>query len=220
MTDLSLLGALDLPYLIRPGEIRRGAKGFEAEALPYLDRATVEAQLDRAASPTGWQVGFSAFAEDGSVYCNLGIRVENEWAWRGDVGYPEGEDRPAASAATNAFKRAGARWGIGRFLHEYPRVFLPCRVTMAKVEERKVPSFSKWECNPVEELESRVAARRGTVGRLYAAMREHGVTENEVARWAISKGVRDLRSLSASEKGELESLINSGRLREVLNVNA
>jgi hypothetical protein len=216
--DLSLLGASNLPYLIRPGEVRRGKKGYEAEALPYLDRSTVEGQLDLAVGPTGWQMALRPFSGEQAVYCDLGLRVHGEWAWRGDVGYPEGVERPALSAATNAFKRAAARWGVGRFLHEYPRIFLPCSTTLEKVEGRRVPRFAKWECKPVDELEARVAARRGTVGRLYEAMREHGVTEVQVARWAIGRGVRDIRSLSVAERGELESLIVSGRLQEVLHV--
>lgn len=214
--DLSQLQK-PLPYLLRPGEIRRTKKGFEAQCLAYLDRTVIETALDVAVGAGGWQMELATFSPDGAVRCSLGLFTGGAWRWRHGIGYPEDARLPATAAATNAFKNAAGRWGVGRFLRDLPQPWLPCRCTLLKSEKEKgprVPVFAAWDCDPYDRMEACIAAaQRPGTDRVFLAMQEHGVTMPQVARWVYDQGARDLNGLSPAQRGQLESLIVSGHFK-------
>lgn len=80
-----------------------------ALALAYVDARHYQQRLDRLFG-AGWEVEF-AMGQNG-VVCQLTILGKT----RGDVG-DNGKRNPATSAASQAFKRACAQWGLGRYLY-------------------------------------------------------------------------------------------------------
>lgn len=99
-----------------------------ALAVPFVDARAYQARLDRAAGPDGWNVSYRRLS-DRAVVCRLTILGVT----REDVGEAEteefdrqsGEMRPnpnqATSAAMQAFKRACAAFGLGRYLYSMPQ---------------------------------------------------------------------------------------------------
>lgn len=94
-----------------------------AICVPYLDARQVMNRLDELGLI--WQDKYKEVA--GKVYCYLGIEIDGKWYWRMDVGAETKIERDKGQAS-DAFKRAAVKWGIGRFLYDneiVPVVTLP-----------------------------------------------------------------------------------------------
>jgi len=95
-------------------------------ALAYVDARLVQDRLHEVLGLDGWQCRHEA--QDGKVVCHLGLRIgdqlSDEWIWRsngaGDTAY-EGEK----GAMSDAFKRAAVMFGVGRYLYDFPNVWVP-----------------------------------------------------------------------------------------------
>lgn len=62
----------------------------------------------------------------GNLYCGIAIRCGEEWIWKWDCGIEsrsDGDGNEKKGEASDAFKRAGFRWGIGRELYTAPFTF-------------------------------------------------------------------------------------------------
>ena len=64
----------------------------------------------------------------GNLYAGIGIRQpDGSWCWKWDCGIEsreDGEGNEKKGEASDAFKRAGFRWGIGRELYTSPFVWI------------------------------------------------------------------------------------------------
>ena len=79
----------------------------------YVDADSIRRRLDAVAQPGCWGVDFEPLGADKAMLCRLTIRG----VIRADVGEPGDQARmPWKAAATDAFKRAAAQFGIGRYL--------------------------------------------------------------------------------------------------------
>lgn len=97
-------------------------KGF-ATILAYKDARVDMNTLDNVCGAF-WQTKYELI--DGQLFCSIGIKFGDEWVWRQDVGI-ESNTEKEKGRASDAFKRAGFRWGIGRELYDYPRIQLMLR---------------------------------------------------------------------------------------------
>lgn len=77
--------------------------------------------LDDTVGPENWQNEFVDVG--GRLVCRLGIKVDGEWVWKADTGV-EGTVGEEKSTASDARKRAGFAWGIGRELYNSPFIWL------------------------------------------------------------------------------------------------
>lgn len=93
-------------------------KGGYATILAYKDARVDMNRLDEVCNAL-WQDKYELI--DGQLFCSIGIKIENEWIWRQDVGV-ESYSEKEKGRASDAFKRAGFRWGIGRELYGYPLI--------------------------------------------------------------------------------------------------
>lgn len=84
--------------------------------LAYVTARYVADVLDAAITPPYWQDSYERLA-DGAVKCGIGILIDGEWVWKFDVGIPTNIE-PAKGAFSDAFKRAGVKWGIARDLYD------------------------------------------------------------------------------------------------------
>lgn len=82
--------------------------------------------LDETVGAENWQSEYSEIHDN--LYCGIGIRDETtqEWVWKYDCGVESREDagNEKKGEASDAFKRAGVQWGIGRELYTSPFIFL------------------------------------------------------------------------------------------------
>ena len=93
----------------------------KCRCVAYVDSRDVQNRLDEAVGPANWQDEYQEIA--GNLYCRIGIHTEFGWVWKGDCGTVSKED-PEKGQASDAFKRAAVKWGIGRFLYSLGLVTL------------------------------------------------------------------------------------------------
>lgn len=83
-------------------------------ALAYLDARNVMERLDAVCTPEGWQDTYPHAGQ--KTVCSIGIKCGDEWIWKSD-GAGDSDIEAEKGALSDAFKRAGVRWGIGRYLY-------------------------------------------------------------------------------------------------------
>jgi hypothetical protein len=110
----------------RVGPTNERTKGegiLRGQPLCYIDARSVMDRLDAVCGPQGWQDSYTP-GMGTSIVCNIGIRLDGEWIWKGD-GAGATDMEADKGALSDAFKRAGVRWGIGRYLYEIKAPWLP-----------------------------------------------------------------------------------------------
>lgn len=81
--------------------------------------------LDEVIGPANWQNDYREVKEN--MYCGIAVNCDGEWVWKWDCGTEsraDGEGNEKKGEASDAFKRAGFRWGIGRELYTSPFIFI------------------------------------------------------------------------------------------------
>ena len=100
-----------------------GAKGVSL--LLYKTARVDMAILDEVFLPMGWQSDYREVK--GNLYAGIAAKgLTGEWIWKWDCGVESREDADGnqkKGEASDAFKRAGFRWGIGRELYTAPFIF-------------------------------------------------------------------------------------------------
>lgn len=81
--------------------------------------------LDDTVGADNWMDDF--YEAKGTLFCKIGIRVQREngyeWIWKGDAGSPSNMEA-IKGEASDARKRAGFAWGIGRELYTAPFIWI------------------------------------------------------------------------------------------------
>lgn len=91
--------------------------------LLYQDARAAMTLLDETVTPTGWENAYELI--DGQLFCRLSIWDDEKQAWitKSDVGV-ESNTEEVKGRASDAFKRAAVRWGIGRELYSAPLIWI------------------------------------------------------------------------------------------------
>lgn len=112
--------------------------------------------LDETVGPENWQNKF--YECKGNLYCSLGININYDkpekeplWVWKDDCG-SESNTEAEKGEASDARKRSGVAWGLGRELYTAPKIWFKadqvnwennkCKdtfsVTRIKIENKKI----------------------------------------------------------------------------------
>lgn len=82
--------------------------------------------LDETVGPANWENDYREIK--GNLYAGIGIRQGNgPMVWKWDCGIEsreDGEGNEKKGEASDSFKRAGFRWGIGRELYTSPFIWI------------------------------------------------------------------------------------------------
>lgn len=104
--------------------------GTSAMALAYIDARDVMDRLDAVCGPDGWQS--EHYAVGSKTACKIGLKKPTslpddsaEWIWKSD-GAGDTAVEADKGAMSDAFKRAAVHWGIGRYLYDFPVLWIPC----------------------------------------------------------------------------------------------
>lgn len=89
----------------------------QAQCVAYIDARDVQKTLDEVVGQENWQDDYRLI--DGKLFAGIGVRTENGWVWKWDTG-TESNMEAEKGQVSDAFKRAGVKWGIGRFLYDLP----------------------------------------------------------------------------------------------------
>lgn len=112
--------------------------------------------LDEVFMPMGWQCEYKDI--NGVLYCGIGVKdtVDGGWVWKWDCGIEsrDNEGNEKKGEASDAFKRAGFKWGIGRELYTAP--FIWAKVPTVAQKDKNGKEFwvlaEKYERFSVKEI--------------------------------------------------------------------
>jgi len=95
-----------------------------ASILCYIDARAVMKALDEAAGPMNWQVTYQRDT-NGVLQASIGIWDEDkkQWVWKTSNGTAS-DFEAEKGEYSDAFKRAGFMWGIGRKLYDFPAIWM------------------------------------------------------------------------------------------------
>lgn len=98
--------------------------GTSAMLLLYKDSRYDMAVLDELYGPLGWSVDYKLIKD--CLYCTISVydKETNQWISKTSNGTESNQD-PQKGEASDALKRAGFLWGIGRELYTAPQISVP-----------------------------------------------------------------------------------------------
>ena len=133
------------PLMASEIEVRVGQVGDGYAILLLYKNARVDrAMLDEEFGQMNWQDRYSE--HKGNLFCSIGVWDDRkeQWVWKEDCG-TESQTEKEKGEASDAFKRAGFRWGIGIELYNSPRIYL--QVATDKVGDYKFKLHNPRELN-------------------------------------------------------------------------
>ena len=114
--------------LLRPDQIEVKVKQITAKGallLLYKTARTDMDMLDEVIGAENWCCDYKEIK--GNLYCGISVRTSaGDWITKWDCGIEsrsDGEGNEKKGEASDAAKRAGTRWGIGRELYTSPFIF-------------------------------------------------------------------------------------------------
>ena len=120
-------------------------------ALLYKTARTDMDLLDETIGAENWMNDYKEIK--GNLYCGIAIKEADTWIWKWDCGIESREDEEGnekKGEASDAFKRAGFRWGIGRELYTAPFVWISSeKATIKQGKNGKPTCFDKFKVEKI-----------------------------------------------------------------------
>lgn len=119
--DLLTTPISDTEIEFRVEQIREYNNSVYAILIPYKTARVDMLILDMACGQFSWQNEFKRDSK-GVLQCGIGIKPnDGDWIWKWSNGTPS-QFESEKGEYSDAFKRAGFMWGIGRELYDFPRI--------------------------------------------------------------------------------------------------
>jgi hypothetical protein len=112
-------------------------------ALAYVTNRAIQNRLDEIFGPFGWKNEFREWKQ-GSQLCGLSIKFGDEWITKWD-GADDSNQEATKGGLSDAMKRAGYQWGIGRYLYKLENTWVQIKAqgkSYALVNEPKLPEWA------------------------------------------------------------------------------
>jgi hypothetical protein len=176
-----------------------GRDGIFCLVLCYITARAVQKRLDDVCHPENWKLEEPRILDVGgkpAFACGISIFVNDNWITKWDVCEPTNVE-PAKGGFSGAMKRAGAQWGIGRYLYYLDETF-------AEVSETPMKGDRRWNYASLKTDDGKRTYYWKAPGLPAWAMPkepEHEVTEQELAalkrewREKFAKDVRNPKDL-------------------------
>ena len=159
--------------------------GNWARVLCYLDARAVMDRLDAVAGPGNWQDAYKETAS-GKNLCSLSIRVDGDWVTKCD-GAGNTNIEGDKGGLSDAFKRAGVKWGIGRHLYSLGETKVNLSEQRPNCEKHylvlasKRGEKTKYGVAPsVQELQKNLYPRGRRIERIRNVLREERVDVGDI----------------------------------------
>jgi hypothetical protein len=88
-----------------------------ATCVAYIDSRHVQNRLDEVLGVDKWQSDYKEVK--GNLFAGIGIDFGTGFVWKWDCGTESNQDKEKGEAS-DSFKRAAVKFGIGRFLYDLP----------------------------------------------------------------------------------------------------
>jgi hypothetical protein len=92
-------------------------------ALAYVTNRAIMNRLDTIFGPFGWRNEFREW-KNNSQLCGISVNWNGEWITKWD-GADDSQTEAVKGGLSDAMKRAGYQWGIGRYLYNLENVWMP-----------------------------------------------------------------------------------------------
>lgn len=191
-----------------------GAKGVSL--LLYKTARTDRAILDETFCDL-WQNDFKLI--DGKMYGGIGIfnKELKEWLWRWDCG-TESNTEAEKGQASDCFKRAGFKWGIGVELYTAPFIFVPVETVKDErgkyqMKDRFLKFVVKHIAYKNDEISELVIVDEK--GNQWFVWKEKGTVEKKPSKQAKQKPVEEEKKEEQAETPKC--LLTLSKFREKLN---
>ena len=165
-----------------------------AQLLLYKTARTDAAILDETFGQFNWQCSYSEIK--GNLFCTISVRDPNtnEWISKSDCG-AESNIEKEKGEASDAFKRAGFKFGVGVELYSTPRIKIPIEESdMYNGRFCQTFSLKDIEISPDHKITSlTIQDRRGNVRYTYNAQKTQLIQENaqyNTERFDFSQPIR------------------------------
>lgn len=103
-----------------------GNRGVYCMVLAYITARAIQKRLDEVCGPENWRNEIPQIIKvdekTTAFAAGISIRINEEWVTKWDVAEPTNIE-PAKGGFSGAMKRAGAQWGVGRFLYYLDETF-------------------------------------------------------------------------------------------------
>ena len=147
--------------LLKANEIEVKVKQVKENGLVVLLYKTARVDMDLLDETYGqenWQCAYEEIK--GNMYCKIGVWFDklSQWVWKQDCGIEsreDGEGNEKKGEASDAFKRAGFKWGIGRELYTAPFIWISS--DFVKIDTRNGKSYTneKFSVSKIEYNDKR-----------------------------------------------------------------
>lgn len=151
--------------LLKADEIEVKVKQVKENGSVFLLYKTARTDmdlLDETVGPMNWQSNYKVVNDN--LYAGIGIRDKSNdtWVWKEDCGIEsraDGEGNEKKGEASDAFKRAGFKWGIGRELYTSPFIWIGSDVlpTMPAGNGYKLKGFPKLSVKKIEYIDKKIS---------------------------------------------------------------
>lgn len=110
-------------------------------ALAYIDSREVKKRLDEVCGLAGWQDRLTEV--DKGFVSEIDIWINNRWVTRSNAaGLTQVE--AVKGGASDAFKRAAAKWGVGHYLYYLPNVWVAIKPQGKSYALAEIPELPDW----------------------------------------------------------------------------
>lgn len=139
---------------LRADEIEVKVKQVKANGLVALLYKTARTDMDLLDETVGaecWDCDYKTIKDN--LYCGISIKTDDGWVTKWDCGIESREDdegNQKKGEASDAFKRAGFKWGIGRELYTSPFIWIPS--SACEIKEGK-KCYDKFVVKSIEYSE-------------------------------------------------------------------
>lgn len=128
--------------LLKANEIEVRVKAVYEKYIQVLLYKTARVDmdiLDETFGPENWQNDYKEIK--GNMYAGIGVFLSSQWVWKWDCGVESNTEKEKGEAS-DSFKRAGFRWGIGRELYTAPKIAI-----LAESVGGTVKNGNGWKMN-------------------------------------------------------------------------
>lgn len=183
---------LDIPMLKADQIEVRIAKLFDnfATALLYKTARTDMDILDSVYGAENWECDYKEIK--GNLYCGIGVYIAKSngdvnLVWKWDCGVEsrtDSDNNQKKGEASDAFKRAGFKWGIGRELYSAPTIFLKVNTkkTNGKIELEKSQDFYVEQIDYDNDRKISKLIIKSTLGETVFSWSKSGVNAYEKSK--------------------------------------
>lgn len=120
--------------------------------------ARVDSQiLDEVYGSNNWTNDFKVVNDN--LFCGIGVRAtkEDNFVWKWDCGVESKADKEKGEAS-DAFKRAGFKWGIGVELYSVPFIFIKVPTEEKNGSYKLKDQFVKFSVSKIKTEEKKIVA--------------------------------------------------------------